>query len=60
MTDHEKDVVQRQDSSPQTLEELKHTKTIDTIHNDEALRVLAQYAGDLDWTPEEEEVGPPP
>lgn len=54
MADLEPDVVKQQYSGPQTLEELKHTKTIDTIHNDEALRVLAQYAGDLEWTPEEE------
>ncbi|KAJ4400040.1 hypothetical protein N0V91_009015 [Didymella pomorum] len=54
MTSQEKDIAKQQDSSPQTLEELKHTTTIDTIHNDEALRVLAQYAGDMEWTPEEE------
>ena len=54
MTGQEKDIAKQQDSSPQTLEELKHTTTIDTIHNDEALRVLAQYAGDMEWMPEEE------
>jgi hypothetical protein len=30
----------------QTLEDLKQTLTIDTIHQDEALRVFAQYAGE--------------
>lgn len=54
MADIEKDRVSQQEKAPQTLEDLKHTKTIDTIHNDEALRVLAQYAGDASWTPEEE------
>lgn len=44
----------KQDTAPRTLEELKHTRTIDTIHQDEALIVLAQYAGDESWTPEEE------
>lgn len=44
----------KQEGAPRTLEELKHTRTIDTIHQDEALKVLAQYAGDESWTPEEE------
>lgn len=54
MSEHEKDTVSQHESTPQTLEDLKHTKTVDTIHNDEALRVLAQYAGDSTWMPEEE------
>lgn len=54
MADQEKDVVKQVDTTPQTLEELRNAKTIDTLHSDEAIRVLAQYAGDLDWTPEEE------
>ncbi|KAF2112308.1 MFS transporter [Lophiotrema nucula] len=54
MADHEKQVIEQADVSPQTLEELKHTRTIDTVHQDEAVKVLAQYAGDETWTPEEE------
>lgn len=50
----EKDAVSRQETAPQTLEDLKQTKTIDTIHNDEALKVLARYAGATTWTQEEE------
>jgi hypothetical protein len=50
----EKKSTEAQETLPQTLDELKHTRTIDTIHQDEALRVLAQYAGDETWTPEEE------
>jgi hypothetical protein len=50
----EKQSTNAQERLPQTLDELKHTRTIDTIHQDEALRVLAQYAGDETWTPEEE------
>jgi MFS family permease len=50
----EKRSIERQKASPQPLEELKHTRTIDTIHQDEALRVLAQYAGDETWTRDEE------
>ncbi|KAG9206280.1 hypothetical protein G6514_005005 [Epicoccum nigrum] len=54
MADLEKDIVVRNETAPQTLEGLSETKTVDTVHNDEALRVLAQYAGDTSWTPEEE------
>jgi hypothetical protein len=50
----EKMSTEAQETIPQTLDELKHTRTIDTIHQDEALRVLAQYAGDETWAPEEE------
>lgn len=35
-------------------EEISPTKTIDTLHNDEALRVLAGYTGDSDWAEGEE------
>ncbi|KAF3005952.1 hypothetical protein E8E13_010158 [Curvularia kusanoi] len=54
MADIEKDTVVHDETAPHTLEDLRKAKTIDTIHNDEALRVLAQYAGDASWTPEEE------
>jgi|TARA_R110002003_G_scaffold97_5_gene7776 hypothetical protein len=50
----EKRSIEVHDATPGTLEDLKHTKTIDTVHQDEAVRVLAQYAGDEFWTPEEE------
>jgi hypothetical protein len=36
------------------LEELKKTITVDTLHKDEALKVLANYQGDETWTEEEE------
>ncbi|KEF58114.1 uncharacterized protein A1O9_06037 [Exophiala aquamarina CBS 119918] len=39
---------------PENIEQLKKTITIDTIHNDEALKVLANYVGDEQWTEEEE------
>lgn len=38
----------------QQVEELKQSITVDTLHNDEALKVLANYHGDETWTPEEE------
>lgn len=50
----EKAGTEMQEVSLKNLEELKDVKTIDTVHQDEALRVLAQYAGDEAWTPEEE------
>lgn len=37
-----------------TIEDLRKTTTIDTIHNDEAVKILATYAGDEHWTPAEE------
>lgn len=43
-----------QDTSAKALEELKHIRTVDTVHQDEALKVLARYAGDESWTPAEE------
>ncbi|KAF2727747.1 MFS transporter [Polyplosphaeria fusca] len=54
MADEEKQVVEQHERAPTTPHELKHTKTVDTVHQDEALKVLAQYAGDATWTPEEE------
>jgi len=37
-----------------TIEDLKKTATLDTLHNDEAVKVLATYAGEESWTPAEE------
>lgn len=54
MADQDKETAERHEITPRTLEELQRMKTIDTIHKDEALKVLAQYAGDESWTPEEE------
>lgn len=50
----EKQTVEPHENTPHTLEELKHITTIDTVHQDEAIKVLAQYAGDETWTPAEE------
>ena len=38
----------------QTLEDLKKATTLDTLHNDEAIKVLAAYAGDEVWNDAEE------
>jgi hypothetical protein len=42
------------DTNATQLEELKKTITVDTLHNDEGLKVLANYEGDQTWTAEEE------
>lgn len=42
------------DSIEDTIAEAKKASTIDTVHKDEAMKVLATYDGDLHWTPEEE------
>lgn len=42
------------DTNAAQLEELKKTITVDTLHKDEGLKVLANYQGDETWTAEEE------
>lgn len=34
--------------------EIKPIGTVDTVHNDEAVKILDTYAGDCSWTEEEE------
>ncbi|KAJ5983106.1 hypothetical protein N7481_005205 [Penicillium waksmanii] len=41
-------------SSSSDLPEVEKSATIDTVHNDEAIKVLANYTGDEVWTDEEE------
>jgi hypothetical protein len=36
------------------MEQCKPTDPVDTLHNDEGLRVLAEYDGDTTWDPSEE------
>lgn len=54
MSDTEKQAIEQHETTQTQLEGLKQTQTIDTIHQDEAIKVLAQYAGDTTWTPQEE------
>jgi len=42
------------DTNATQLEELKKTITVDTLHKDEGLKVLANYRGEETWTAEEE------
>lgn len=51
---HEKADIEQRETEPTTLETLKQVTTVDTLHQDEALKVLARYAGDQTWTPQEE------
>jgi MFS family permease len=44
------------EDAPTTTKELEKSVTIDTVHNDEAVRVLATYAGEETWTPAEEKL----
>jgi len=52
--EYEKNDISQQELEPKTLEELKHVTTVDTVHQDEALKVLSRYTGDPNWTPKEE------
>jgi hypothetical protein len=56
MTDIEKskEIGIGKDGNVDQLEELKKSITVDTVHNDEGLRVLANYQGDESWTADEE------
>lgn len=36
------------------IPDIRKIDTVDTLHQDEALKVLAAYTGDESWTPEEE------
>ncbi|KAF2710354.1 MFS transporter [Pleomassaria siparia CBS 279.74] len=52
---HEKgDVEHHELSEPVTLDEVKQVTTVDTVHQDEALKILGRYAGEQTWTSEEE------
>lgn len=42
------------DDAVSTTDQLKNQGEIDTVHNDEATKVLATYRGDLSWEPGEE------
>ena len=43
-------------SQAEAVTELKRTITVDTVHNDEALKVLANYTGEETWTEKEEKL----
>jgi MFS family permease len=46
--------IQTEKHEPENVENLTKAETLDTLHNDEAIRVLATYQGDQEWSPAEE------
>ena len=54
MADVEKQNPEHRENTEKLSEELQHARTVDTIHQDEALKVLAQYTGEQTWTAQEE------
>lgn len=50
----DEDLTIGKDTNATQLEELKKSITVDTLHNDEALKVLANYQGDETWSAAEE------
>jgi hypothetical protein len=54
MADIEKQTAAQREAAQLPMDELKPVLTVDTVHQDEALKVIGRYAGDLTWTPEDE------
>lgn len=46
--------VNESDNMTAVADEEKGRLQVDTVHGDEATKVLASYEGDQEWTPEEE------
>ncbi|KAB5529060.1 major facilitator superfamily domain-containing protein [Coniochaeta sp. 2T2.1] len=54
MDNSEKNVTVQKAQYTEHVEPIKQTQTVDTVHNDEAMKVLAAYNGDEEWTAAEE------
>jgi hypothetical protein len=58
MAEYEKSEAIQAEEAPkgqsEAVAELKRHITVDTLHNDEAMKVLANYDGDETWTEQEE------
>jgi hypothetical protein len=53
--DEKNDITTHHENSSDIVnEDLQKISTVDTLHNDEAVRVLAHYTGDQSWTELEE------
>ena len=51
----EKEVaIQQDDHMGGTQEDLQKVEKVDTLHNDEALKILARHGSNETWTPDEE------
>ncbi|KIV97341.1 hypothetical protein PV10_01103 [Exophiala mesophila] len=55
-TDKAQDIQQERAASPTSEPEIKKEIKVDTVHNDEAMKVLANYDGEQEWTAEEEKI----
>ena len=54
MADLEKRNLEQIQTNTTGTAELDQPVKVDTVHGDEATKVLANYNGPLEWTPEEE------
>ena len=50
----EKPEIEHNDHIEETVAESRKAQTVDTVHKDEAMRVLATYDGELHWSEKEE------
>jgi hypothetical protein len=50
----EKVAIHHDEEQAGNLDALKKIMTVDTLHNDEAVKIIAQFAGDHEWTEQEE------
>jgi hypothetical protein len=48
------DITHHENPTDFNNDDLQKTTTVDTVHNDEGVKVLAHYAGDQTWTEQEE------
>jgi hypothetical protein len=54
MSEPEKQISISHDEALSSNLPLELNKSIDTVHNDEALKVIVEYNGEREWTPAEE------
>lgn len=54
MSHTEKDTTVQQAQCAEHVDPIKPAETVDTVHYDEAMKVLAAYSGDEEWTAAEE------
>jgi hypothetical protein len=52
--DEKTDIHHQETAAAGSNDDLQKSTTVDTVHNDEAVKVLAHYSGDQTWTELEE------
>ena len=50
----EKDIQAHDEARLEDVDDLDNVKTVDTVHNDEAVRILAKHGGNETWDAAEE------